>query len=112
MLDALEERRAGDGVVLHMVRPLVAAPSFEALAELYEAAIGSRTRLVLVTHVSNLTGQFFPVQRIAAAAHRVGAEVVVDGAQSLGVQGDPVPALDCDYYGASAHKWLGAPVGL
>jgi selenocysteine lyase/cysteine desulfurase len=67
---------------------------------------------VLVTHVSNLTGQLFPVRRIAAAAHRVGAEVVVDGAQSLGVLGEPVPALDCDYYGASAHKWLGTPVGL
>jgi selenocysteine lyase/cysteine desulfurase len=95
-----------------MIRPPVPAPSLEALAELYEAAIGPRTRLVLVTHVSNLTGQLFPVQRIATAAHRVGAEVIVDGAQSLGVQGDPVPALDCDYYGASAHKWLGTPVGL
>jgi selenocysteine lyase/cysteine desulfurase len=67
---------------------------------------------VLVTHASNLTGQLFPVKRIAAAAHRVGAEVVVDGAQALGVHGDPVSALDCDYYGASAHEWLGTPVGL
>jgi selenocysteine lyase/cysteine desulfurase len=112
MLDALEQRRARDGVVLRMIRPPVPAPSYEALAALYEAAIGPRTRLVLVTHVSNLTGQMFPVQRIAAAAHRVGAEVVVDGAQSLGVQSDTVPALDCDYYGASAHKWIGTPVGL
>ena len=112
MLDALEQRRARDGVVLRMIRPPIPAPSFEGLAELYEAAIGPRTRLVLVTHLSNLTGQLFPVQRIAAAAHRVGAEVIVDGAQSLGVHGDSVPALDCDYYGASAHKWLGTPVGL
>ena len=112
MLDALEQRRARDGVVLRMIRPPVPAPSLDALAELYEAAIGPRTRLVLVTHVSNLTGQLFPVQRIAAAAHRVGAEAVVDGAQALGVHGDPVLALDCDYYGASAHKWLGTPVGL
>ena len=112
MLDALEQRRARDGVVLRMIRPPIPAPSLEALAEPYEAAIGPRTRLVLVTHASNLTGPLFPVQRIAAAARRVGAEVVVDGAQSLGVQGDSVSALDCDYYGASAHKWLGAPVGL
>ncbi|MCA1606482.1 MAG: aminotransferase class V-fold PLP-dependent enzyme [Acidobacteria bacterium] len=112
MLDALEQRRARDGVVLRMIRPPIPAPSLEALAELYETAIGPRTRLVLVTHPSNLTGQLFPVQRIAAVAHRVGAEVVVDGAQSLGVQGEPAPALDCDYYGASAHKWLGTPVGL
>jgi isopenicillin-N epimerase len=112
MLDALEQRRARDGIVLRMIRPPIPAPSLGALTELYEAAIGPRTRLVLVTHASNLTGQLFPVQRIAGAAHRVGAEVVVDGAQSIGVQGDPVSALDCDYYGASAHKWLGTPVGL
>jgi len=112
MLDALEQRRARDGVVLRMIKPPIPAPSFDALTELYEASISPRTRLVLVTHVSNLTGQLFPVPRIAAAAHRVGAEVVVDGAQSLGVQGDPVSALDCDYYGASTHKWLGTPVGL
>jgi selenocysteine lyase/cysteine desulfurase len=52
------------------------------------------------------------VRRIADAAHRVGAEVVVDGAQSLGLLDDPVTALGCDYYGASAHKWMGLPVGL
>ncbi|MEO8189544.1 MAG: aminotransferase class V-fold PLP-dependent enzyme [Acidobacteriota bacterium] len=112
MLDALEQRRARDGIVLRMIRPTLPAPSFERLADLYEGAIGKRTRLVLVTHVSNLTGQLFPVRRIADAAHRVGAEVVVDGAQALGVQDEPMSALDCDYYGASAHKWLGTPVGL
>ena len=111
MLDALDQRRARDGVVLRMIRPPVPAPSLDALAMLYEAVIGPRTRLVLLTHPSNLTGQLLPVRRIAAAAHRVGAEVVVDGAQSLGLLEDPVASLDCDYYGASVHKWLGAPVG-
>ena len=112
MLDALDQRRERDGVVLRMIRPPVPAPSSDALAELYETAIGPRTRLVLVTHPSNLTGQLYPVRRIAAAAHRVGAEVIVDGAQSLGIHDETVPALDCDYYGASTHKWLGTPVGL
>lgn len=112
MLDALEQRRARDGVVLRMLRPPLPAPSLDALAAMYEEAIGPRTRLVLLTHPSNLTGQLLPVRRIAAAAHRVGAEVVVDGAQSLGLLDDPVRSLDCDYYGASAHKWLGTPVGL
>ncbi|MEO8227873.1 MAG: aminotransferase class V-fold PLP-dependent enzyme, partial [Gemmatimonadota bacterium] len=111
MLDALEQRRARDGVVLRMLHPPVPAPSLGALAEMYEAAIGPRTRLVLLTHPSNLTGQLLPVRRIAAAAHRAGAEVVVDGAQSLGLLPESIAAFDCDYYGASAHKWLGAPVG-
>jgi isopenicillin-N epimerase len=112
MLDALEQRQRRDGVIMRLVQPPLPAPSLDALAELYEAAIGPRTRLVLLTHPSNLTGQLLPVQRIAAAAHRVGAEVVVDGAQSLGVLEGSIRDLDCDYYGASAHKWLSAPVGL
>lgn len=112
MLDALEQRRDRDGIVLRMIRPPVPAPSLDALAQAYEGAIGSRTRLVLLTHPSNRTGQLLPVSRIAAAAHKAGAEVVVDGAQSLGVHDQPIPALDCDYYGASLHKWIGAPVGL
>lgn len=111
MLDALEQRRARDGVVLRMVHPPVPAPTLDALAETYEAAIGPRTKLVLLTHPSNLTGQLLPVRRISAAAHRVGAEIVVDGAQSFGLLDNPIASLDCDYYGASAHKWLGAPVG-
>lgn len=112
MLDALEQRRARDGVVLKMVHPPVPAPSMDALEALYAAAIGPRTRLVLLTHPSNLTGQLLPVRRIADRAHAAGAEVVVDGAQSLGLLPDPVRALGCDYYGASCHKWLGTPVGL
>lgn len=111
-LDAMEQRRARDGVVLRIVRPPVPAQSMDELAALYEAQITSRTRLVFLTHPSNLTGQLLPVRRIADAAHRAGAEVVVDGAQSLGLIEDPVKSLDCDYYGASAHKWLGTPIGL
>src|SRR5918997_3423092 len=95
-----------------VLAPPAPAPSLDALAELYEAAVGPRTRLVLLTHPSNRTGQLLPVRRIADAAHRAGAEVVVDGAQSLGLLERPVESLGCDYYGASAHKWLGAPVGL
>ncbi|MGI8424107.1 MAG: aminotransferase class V-fold PLP-dependent enzyme [Chloroflexota bacterium] len=112
MLDALEQRQARDGVLLRMVRPPVPAPTFDALAETYEAAIGRRTKLVLLTHPSNLTGQLLPVRRIAAAAHRVGAEVVVDGAQSFGALDESIASFGCDYYGASAHKWLGAPIGV
>src|SRR5688500_7547784 len=90
MLDALDQRRRRDGVVLRMVRPPVPAASLEAIARAYEAEIGPRTRLVLLTHPSNLTGQLLPARKIADAAHRAGAEVMVDGAQSLGVLDDPV----------------------
>ena len=112
MLDALEQRRARDGVVLRLVRPPVPAPSLDAVAASYEAAIGPRTRLVLLTHPSNRTGQLLPVRRIADAAHRAGAQVVVDGAQSLGLFEESIADTGADFYGASAHKWLGLPVGL
>ena len=112
MLDALDQRRDRDGVVLRMIKPSIPASSMDAIEEMYSSAITDRTRLVLLTHPSNLTGQYLPVQRIADRAHSVGAEVVVDGAQSLGILEDPVRSLRCDYYGASAHKWLGTPVGV
>jgi isopenicillin-N epimerase len=112
MLDALEQRRARDGIVLRIIEAPIPAPSMDAIVALYDQVIGPKTRLVLLTHPSNLTGQMLPARRIADLAHRHGAEVVVDGAQSLGLLSDPVTSLGCDYYGASAHKWLGTPVGL
>lgn len=91
------------GLPLRTVRPPVPAPTLDTLAETYERAIGPRTKLVLLTHPSNLTGQLLPVRRISTAAHCVGADVVVDGTQSCGVLADPITSFDCDYYGASAH---------
>ncbi len=112
MLDALEQRRQRDGVVLRWVELPVPAPSMEAIVDAYAAAIGPKTRLVLLTHPSNLTGQLLPVRRIADLAHAAGAKVVVDGAQSLGLVRESPAEMGADFYGASMHKWLGAPVGL
>jgi selenocysteine lyase/cysteine desulfurase len=112
MLDALEQRRQRDGVVLRWVDLPVPAPSMDAIVDAYAAAIGPKTRLVLLTHPSNLTGQLLPVRRIADVAHAAGAKVVVDGAQSLGLLRESPAELGADFYGASMHKWLGAPVGM
>lgn len=111
MLDALEQRRSRDGIVLRIVQPPIPA-THDDLFRMYDEVIGERTRLVLLTHPSNLTGQLLPVRRIAERARAAGAKVIVDGAQSLGLLEDPIRSLDCDFYGASAHKWLGTPVGL
>jgi len=111
MLDAIEQRRKRDGIKVKMLQPPVPAESLDALVELYVSSITSKTKLVLLTHASNMTGQIYPVNKIAAAAHRVGAEVVVDGAQTMALADYKIPELDCDYYGASLHKWLMGPVG-
>ncbi|HEY8495594.1 MAG TPA: cysteine desulfurase [Limnochordales bacterium] len=70
-----------------------------------------RTRLVAVTHVSNVLGTIVPVETIVAAAHRAGAVVLVDGAQSVPHMPVDVQALGCDFFAFSGHK-MGAPTGI
>jgi isopenicillin-N epimerase len=111
MLDAIEQRRKRDAIVIKMISPPLRPSSPEVLVDLYKRAMTPKTRLVLLTHVSNMTGQVYPVKEIADAAHRIGAEVLVDGAQTLALLEHTIPDLNCDYYGASLHKWLMAPIG-
>ena len=77
------------------------------LAEL----IGARTRVVAVTHVSNVLGTVNPIRAIADLAHSAGAVLVVDGAQAVPHRRVDVQALNCDFYAASAHKMYG-PNGI
>jgi selenocysteine lyase/cysteine desulfurase len=78
---------------------------------LYENAITSNTRLLMISHMVNITGQILPVRKIADMAHRHGVEVMADGAHSFAQIRHNVPDLGCDYYGASLHKWLSVPLG-
>jgi cysteine desulfurase/selenocysteine lyase len=73
--------------------------------------ITGRTRIVAVTHVSNVLGTVNPIAAIAEIAHRRGAVLVVDGAQSVAHLPVDVQALGCDFFAASAHKMYG-PTGV
>ncbi len=73
--------------------------------------LSERTRLVAVTHVSNALGTVNPVAEIVAAAKRVGAVVLVDGAQAAPHLPIDVRELDCDFYAFSGHKMCG-PTGI
>ncbi|RMF23828.1 MAG: cysteine desulfurase [Deltaproteobacteria bacterium] len=75
------------------------------------ARLGPRTKIVAVTHVSNALGTVNPVAEICEAAHRYGAAVVVDGAQSVPHLRVDVQALGCDFYAFSGHKMY-APTGI
>ncbi len=86
--------------------------SLDQLAEAVTAAISPRTRLVSVSHVTFTTGAVLPVQAIAEAAHRQGALVAVDGAQSVGAIPVDVHALGVDFYAAPGQKWLCGPEGV
>ncbi len=77
----------------------------------YAALLGPRTRLVAVTHVSNVLGTVNPVRRMIDMAHAHGIPVLVDGAQAVPHRPVDVQALDCDFYAFSGHKLYG-PTGI
>lgn len=81
------------------------------IMEAYEKLLSDKTKLVFVNHVSNALGTVNPIKEIIDKAHAVGAQVLIDGAQSAPhIQAD-VQALDVDYYVTSAHKLCG-PTGV
>jgi cysteine desulfurase / selenocysteine lyase len=76
----------------------------------FEAMLSPRTRMVAVTHVSNVTGARLPIERIIELAHARGAKVLVDGCQAVPRMPVDVQGLGCDFYLFSGHKAYG-PTG-
>ena len=83
----------------------------EEIVSLYESQITSRTKLIMVCHMINITGQILPVKKICEMAHNYGVEVMVDGAHCVGHFDFSIDDFNCDYYGSSLHKWLATPLG-
>jgi L-cysteine/cystine lyase len=81
------------------------------LAQLFEEEITTRTRLVVLSHISYNRGTRLPVERIVEAAHAAGALVLLDGAQSAGQLALDVPSLGADFYAFPAHKYVLGPDG-
>ena len=79
--------------------------------EQYLALLGPRTKLVAMTHVSNVMGTVLPVQQIVAAARERGITTLLDGAQAVAHEPVDVRAIDCDFYTFSSHKLYG-PTGI
>ena len=96
------------GAVLRVV-PLTADGSVD--MEAYRSLVTARTRVVAVSQVSNVLGTVAPIVEMAAIAHKVGAIIVVDGAQSVPHMSVDVRALDCDVFVFSGHKLYG-PTGV
>ena len=83
----------------------------ELLLDEYEKLFNKRTRIVAVTHVSNVLGTVNPVKQIAAVAHAHDVPVLVDGAQSVPHIAVDVQDMDCDFFVFSGHKVYG-PTGI
>ena len=111
MLDTWEQRVRRNGIRLVKVSFPVPPPSLADLAQRLEAAITPRTRVLHFCHITNLTGQIFPVRDICRMARARGIRTIVDGAHAFAHFPYALRDLECDYYGTSLHKWLLAPVG-
>ena len=111
MLTTWRQRARRDGIVLREVSFRVPPPSMDYLVERFREAITPRTRVLEVTHITNLTGQIMPVRPIVRMARERGITVLVDGAHAFAQFPFKRDELECDYYATSLHKWLTAPVG-
>lgn len=85
--------------------------SGQVVLEEYEKLLGPKTRLVSITQVSNALGVVTPARKMIEMAHRYGATVLLDGAQSVSHMRVDVQALDCDFFVFSGHKVFG-PTGI
>lgn len=111
MLTTFRQRERREGIVLKTISFPVPPPSMDDLYQRFEKAVTPKTKLILVCHITNRTGQIFPVKRICEMAHARNIPVIVDGAHAFSQFPYKISDLDCDYYGVSLHKWTYAPVG-
>ena len=83
------------------------------ILDFYEQALDANpgTKLLLLTHLNNLTGMIIPVSKIAAMARERGIDVILDAAHSVGQVDFDIAAMGCDFVGVNLHKWVGAPIG-
>ena len=99
---------ASSGAKLRYLRPRMDGTITQ---EQIDEVVGERTRIVSITHVSNVLGVEVDVRAVADAAHAVGATLIVDGAQSVPHISVDIRELDCDFLAFSAHKAMG-PMGV
>jgi selenocysteine lyase/cysteine desulfurase len=112
MLDMFKQVSRKYGTINKIVSVPNHPNSDDEIVQLYANAITPKTKLLMVSHMINITGHILPVQKICDMAHAKGVEVLVDGAHAFAHFQYNIPDLHCDYYGASLHKWLSVPLGV
>lgn len=111
MITTWRQRERRDGIVLKQFPIPVPCEDLSEIVRRFEAGITTRTRLILASHVINLTGQILPVREIVLLGRRRGIPVIVDGAHAFAHLVFRRDDLGCDLYATSLHKWLFAPHG-
>jgi isopenicillin-N epimerase len=108
--DSWKIRARRDRLVVNSLAVAVPARSRDELIDAFRKAITPRTKVVAFTHVTSTTGIQYPAREITEIAHRAGAWVHLDGAQTFGVFDVDLRAIGCDSYSGSAHKWMMGPL--
>lgn len=111
MLTTFKQRERREGIVLRQIELPVVTEDPTEIVQRFEAGIKDRTRLILMCHMINLTGQILPVREVVSMARSHGIPVIVDGAHALAHFDFDISDLECDNYSTSLHKWLFAPHG-
>jgi selenocysteine lyase/cysteine desulfurase len=111
MLDMFKQVAARYGVVNKVLSVPNHPSSDEEIVDLYANALTPKTKLLMVSHIINVTGHILPIRKICDMAHSKGVKVLVDGAHAFAHFQYSIPDLHCDYYGTSLHKWLSVPLG-
>ncbi len=111
MLTTLRQREKREGLVLKLIKIPIPPKNLDEIAAAFERGVTSRTRLILIAHQINITGQITPVKAVCDMARAKGIETIVDGAHSFAQFDFKQKDLGCDYFGTSLHKWLYAPKG-
>jgi selenocysteine lyase/cysteine desulfurase len=111
MLTTLRQREKREGLKLKLIQIPIPPKKLEEITAAFEKGITDRTRVILISHEINITGQITPVKAICELARAKGIETIVDGAHSFAQFDFKQKDLGCDYFGTSLHKWLYAPKG-
>ena len=111
MLTTFRQRERREGIRMVQIKVPVPAEDPAEVVRRFEEAITPRTKLILMCHMINLTGQILPVREVVRMARRHDIPVIVDGAHALAHFPFKLSDLDCDNYSTSLHKWLFAPHG-
>ena len=111
MLDTWDQRVRRDKIKVTKISFPVPTTNVSELVSRIEQAVTPRTKVIHFCHITNLTGQLFPVRDIARMARSRGIQTIVDGAHAFAHFPFKLRDLEMDYYGTSLHKWLLAPVG-
>ena len=111
MLTTLRQRELREGLKLNLIKIPIAPQNVDDIATAFERAVTPKTKLILIAHQINLTGQITPVKKVCDMARARGIETIVDGAHSFAQFDFKRDDLGCDYFGTSLHKWIYAPKG-